>query len=119
MPSLARIAQQEAGVAICDALLDYYLPNQAQRERAHRDLMVRDGLHESRLGLMKTPAVDGTIVAAVVDGAESGVSAAAAANNSGGRDEAGVRGEAGDERGEKDGEGRDIDDDVSGLSCYQ
>lgn len=35
---------QEAGVAICDSLLDYYLPNQAQREQAYRDLLARDGV---------------------------------------------------------------------------
>lgn len=103
-------------MAICDALLDYYLPNQVQRERAHRDLMARDGLQGSRLGLVKTPTMDGTIIAAVVAGAGGGVSAGVD-NNSGGREEAGVRGsETGDGRGEKDGEGRDVDDDVSALS---
>lgn len=105
-------------MAICDALLDYYLPNQVQRERAHRDLMARDGLQESRLGLLKTPTSDGRVVAAVVAGVGGGVSGAAG-NNSGGRDEAGVRGsEPGEGRGEKDGEGRDVDDDVSALELY-
>eukprot|EP00752_Nemacystus_decipiens_P005218 g4737.t1 len=103
---------QEAGVAICDALLDYYLPNQVQRERAHRDLMTRDGLQESRLGLVKTPAMNGAIAAAVVAGAGDGISAAAE-SDSDGRDEAGVRdSETGDGRGDEDGERRDVDDDV-------
>lgn len=107
---------QEAGVAICDALLDYYLPNQVQRERAHRDLMTRDGLQESRLGLTKTPTMNGAIVAAAVTGKAGGVSAAAD-NSSGGRDDAGVRGIGnGDGGGDKDGEGRDVDDDVSALN---
>lgn len=103
-------------MAICDALLDYYLPNQAQRERAHRDLMARDGLLEPRLGLLKTPTPDSAIVAAVIAGAGGGGSAAVD-NNPGGRDEAGVRGSGTDDgRGEKDGEDRDVDDDVSGLN---
>lgn len=82
--------------------------------------MARDGLQESRLGLLKTPTTDATIVAAaVVVGAGGGVSAAAD-NNSGGRDEAGVRdSETGDGRGVKDGEGRDVDDDVSALNWYR
>lgn len=106
-------------MAICDALLDYYLPNQAQRERAHRDLMARDGLQESRVGFLKTSTPDDTIVAAVVSGAD-GRSSTAAETNSGESGDVGERGSGtGDGSGDKDGEERDVDDDVSALNCYQ
>lgn len=94
--------KQEAGAAICDALLDYYLPNQAQRERAHRDLLVRDGVKDgSRLGL---PPV--TVAAAVGSASKSGgINDRGGAESSGGSDREGAGGQ--------DGDGRDDDDDVS------
>lgn len=110
--------KQEAGVAICDALLDYYLPNQVQRERAHRDLMARDGIKESRLGLFKykpTTQNDPVVAAAVTAG--GGRSPTGGDNGSGERSEGstsnGGGGISGNGREEQDGEGRDVDDDVS------
>lgn len=118
LPVNFKPAKQEAGVAICDALLDYYLPNQVQRERAHRDLMARDGIKESRLGLYKfnpTPQNDTAVAAAVADG--GGRSPTGGDNNNGERDEdtasSGGGGMAGNGREEQDEEGRDVDDDVS------
>lgn len=106
-------------MAICDALLDYYLPNQVQRERAHRDLMARDGIKESRLGLFKfspTPQNDTVVAAAVTAGGgrppadggdiNGGERREGSASNGGG-------GISGNGREEQDGEGRDVDDDVS------
>lgn len=111
---------QEAGVAICDALLDYYLPNQAQRERAHRDLMARDGIEGSRLGLLNMPPPNGTIFAdAVSGGGGSDVEPSADGESNGGRgvdrSNVGGCGAAGDEGGAQGMEGLDVDDDVSFL----
>ncbi len=124
-------------MAICDALLDYYLPNQVQRERAHRDLMARDGLKDSsRLGLFKAPSRNGALVAAAVaaaaavagPGLGSSTAAAAAAAAANGDDGTGGEkgggevggggggnnGIPGDGRGgEQGGEARDVDDEVS------
>lgn len=105
-------------MAICDALLDYYLPNQAQRERAHRDLMARDGLNESKLGLIGMPPADSAFVDAVVAGG-AGCNVGRPTGNDGninergeGTDGGGVRGIAGCQRRGQDGEERDVDDDV-------
>lgn len=49
---------QEAGVAICDALLDYFMPSQAQRDRAHRELLVRDRIGESNIKLPARNSID-------------------------------------------------------------
>ncbi|CAM9876303.1 unnamed protein product, partial [Ectocarpus sp. 12 AP-2014] len=108
---------QEAGVAICDALLDYYLPNPAQRERAHSDLMARDGIEGSRLGLLNMPPPNGTIFAAAVpDGGGSDVEPSADGESNGGRDagrsNVGGCGVAGEEGGAQEMQGLDVDDDV-------
>lgn len=90
-------------MAICDALLDYYLPNQAQRQHATRDLLTRDCVEEVvgiSLGIAST-TVTVAIGSAVSPGGENGE-----ANGGGG----GVDGEGSGQ----DGEGRDDDDDVSG-----
>ncbi|CAM9668975.1 unnamed protein product [Ectocarpus sp. 4 AP-2014] len=108
---------QEAGVAICDALLDYYVPNQAQRERAHSDLMARDGIEGSRLGLLNMPPPNGTIFAAAVSGGGgSDVEPSADGESNGGRgagrSNVGGCGAAGEEGGAQRMEGLDVDDDV-------
>ena len=89
-------------MAICDALLDYYLPNQAQRERAHRDLMARDGVSEERGGLTMAPP---TIAPAV------GRIAISSEGRDGGAEGSCTRADENERR--QDGEARDVDDDVS------
>ena len=124
-------------MAICDALLDYYLPNQVQRERAHRDLMARDGIKDSRLGMFKTPSQNGGMVAATVaataaaatvagpglgrsaagvgagDGAGAGAGGSGGAKGQVGVGGGGDDGMSSDERGEQGGEARDVDDEVT------
>lgn len=113
---------QEAGVAICDALLDYYLPNQVQRERAHRDLMARDDIEGSRLGLLNMPPPNRTIfaTAAASGGGGSDVEPSADGESTGGsgvgRSNVGGCGAAGEESGAQGMEGLDVDDDVSLIS---
>lgn len=110
-------------MAICDALLDYYVPNHAQRERAHRDLAVKNVSGNAGLviGLLSTPPADADAVATSaagcdVDGGHSSDSGRAGGINGGeGGEEEGEekrQGEAGG-GGHQSSEPRDADDDVS------
>lgn len=107
LPQRKPTALQEAGVAICDALLDYYMPNQAQRERAYRELLSRDCAEGNVMDL------PGRLPVARVEG-----SGAEDANvevvNAGGEEESN---RSHDEVEVEEGDGRDADDDVSEVPC--
>lgn len=105
-------------MAICDALLDYYLPNQAQRERAHRDLMARDGLTDGGgvglpVPLTVAPAVSSTVGTA--GGRTGGRESGGGGGEGGGRDVNGIGESTGGVQGS---EGRDDDDEVSELTEF-
>lgn len=84
-------------MAFCDALLDYYMPNQAQRDRAYRELLRRQYMGGGNVRLpARVPAADGD-----ADGAEE---------VGGGGD----RNDGAEEMGDVHDSERDADDDVGG-----
>lgn len=84
-------------------MLDYFLPLQAQRERAHRDLLVRDGIEESARSLgLPSPTVTVAAASPSMDGGGGASNGMTESAESGGN-EGGVL---------QDSDDRDADDDV-------
>ena len=99
-------------MAICDALLDYYLPNQAQRQRAHRDLMARDGVAEGRGAAltMAPPTISPAGGRVAVSSSGRGVDGGAGGSCTSGGGDGNLAGQ--------DGEERDVDDDVRSVNDF-
>lgn len=90
-------------------MLDYYMPNQAQRERAYRELLSRDYCTEGNVvelpGRLPVARVEGS----GADNANGEVISASVEEESSSRDKVEV----------EQGDGRDADDDVSGVPSPQ